>query len=91
MGTPSLLFCFVVVVFSGPYLQYMEGPRLGVKTELLASATATATPNQSRVTDLHHSSQQCRIFNPLSETRDQTCNFMDTSQIYNPLSHNGNS
>ena len=38
----------------------MEVPRLGVKLELqlLAHATATAMPNQSRVCDLHHSSGQ---------------------------------
>ena len=35
----------------------------------------------SCVCDLHHSSQQCRILNPLSEARDWTCVFMDASQI----------
>ena len=34
---------------------------------------------------------QCQIFNPLSEARDQTHILMDTSQVLNPLSHNGNS
>ena len=30
---------------------------------------------------LHHSSQQCRILNPLSEARDQTCILKDASQV----------
>ena len=30
-------------------------------------------------------------FNPLSEARDLTCILMDTSQLLNPLSYNGNS
>ena len=33
----------------------------------LAYATATATPGPSHVCDLHHSSQQCWILNPLTE------------------------
>ena len=36
----------------------------------LAYTTATATLDLSHVCDLHHSSWQCRILNPLSETRD---------------------
>ena len=44
--------------------------------ELLLSAytTATATWDLSWVCDLHHSSWQCRILNPLSEARDRTHN-----------------
>ena len=34
---------------------------------------------------------QCWIFNPLSEGSDWTLILMDTSQIRDPLSHNGNS
>ena len=61
----------------------MEVPRLGVKSELqpLAYTTATATWDPSRVCSLHHSSQQGRILNPLSEARDQTCNLMVPSRI----------
>ena len=36
---------------------------------LLAYATASAMPDLSRVCNLHHSSGQPRIFNPLSEAR----------------------
>ena len=35
----------------------------------------------SRVCDLHHSSQPCRIPDLLSEARDRTCILMDASQI----------
>ena len=61
----------------------MEVPRLGVELELqmLAYTTATATWDPSHVCDLYHSSQQCRILNPLSEARDQTQNLMVPSQI----------
>ena len=36
----------------------------------------------SCVCNLHHSLWQCWILNPLSEARDRTCIFMDTSQIH---------
>ena len=35
----------------------------------------------SGICDLHHSSWQCRILNPLSEVWDRTCNLMVPSQI----------
>ena len=58
-------------------------PRLGVKSELHLPAytTATATPGPNHVCDLHHSSWQRRILNPLIEARDQTRNFMVPSRI----------
>ena len=58
-------------------------PRWGVESELQLSAhtTATATPDLSRVFDLHHHSRQHRILNPLSEARGPTCVLMVTSQI----------
>ena len=58
----SNLFCFVLFCLSfcllGPHLRHMEVPRLGIESELqpLAYTTATATPDPSRVWDLHHSS-----------------------------------
>ena len=69
----------------------MEVPGPGVDSELQlgASATATATPDPRHTCDLHHSSQQRRILNPLSEARDQTHILMDNSRFLNPLSHNG--
>ena len=49
--------------------------------QLPAYATAMAMPDLSHICDLHHSSRQCRILNPLSEARDRTFILLDTSQI----------
>ena len=61
----------------------MEVPRLGVESELqlLACAMATAMQDLSLVYELHHSSQQCQIPDPLSEARDRTHVLMDVSWI----------
>ena len=60
-----------------------------------ATATATATStvvwDPSHACNLHYSSRQCSILNPLSEARDQTSVLIDTSQVLDPLSHDGNS
>ena len=50
---------------------HMEVPRLGVESQLQlpASTTATAVPDLSHICDLHHSSWQCWILNPLSKAR----------------------
>ena len=47
-------------------------PGVGVKSELWLKAytPATATPDLSRICDLHHSSRQHWILNPLSEAKD---------------------
>ena len=62
----------------------MEVPRLGVESKLqpLAYTTATAMQDLSHVYNLHHSSQQCQILNPLSKVRVQTHVFMDTTQVH---------
>ena len=64
-------------------LQHMEVPRPGVDLEpqLPACTRATATPDPSLVFDLHRSSWQCRIPDPLSEARDPTCILMDSRRI----------
>ena len=84
--TPLHFFCFsfsFFFFFLGPHPWHMEVPRLGVKSELqlLAYAPATAMPDLSPVFNLHRSSQQRRILNPLSEVRDQTRVLLDTSQV----------
>ena len=78
------LFFFFFFCFLGPHLQHMEVPRLEVESELqlLVYTRATAMHDLSRICGLHHSSQQCQIPSPLSETRDLTHNLMDTSQIH---------
>ena len=64
----------MVDFWGGGTPMHMEVPRLGVQLELqlLAHATTTVTATQGPrcVCDLHHSSQQGRILNPLSEARD---------------------
>ena len=74
----SFLFCFFEL-----YPWRVEVPRLGVESELHLPAypTATAMPDLSRVCNLLHSSQQCRVSDPLSEARDRTHVLMDTSRI----------
>ena len=73
----------MVIVFLGPRPQHMKVPRLGVKSELQlpAYAIATATPDPSCICNLHHSSQQPQILNPLSKARDQTYILINTSQV----------
>ena len=75
-------FCLFAIFF-GPLPRHMEVPRLGVEQELQppAYARATATRDPSRVCNLHHSSRQRRIANPLSKGRDRTCNLMVPSRI----------
>ena len=66
--------------FLGLHLRHMEVPRLGVGLEpqLLAYTTTIATPDLGHVCDLHSSSWQCQIFNPLSKARDGTHILTDT-------------
>ena len=61
----------------------MAVPRIGVQLELQPPAyvTTTAMPDLSCVCDLHHSSWQCHILNPLMEARDGTRSFMVPSWI----------
>ena len=84
-----VLFCFFV--FLGLHLQHKEGPRLVVKLELWlvvklelqlpVYATATATPDLSCIWDLHCSSWQCWILNPLRKARDRTHILMVTGRV----------
>ena len=89
----SIHFFFFLFFFLLLPVWHMEIPRLGVKLELQppACTTAIAMPDPRRICDLHHSSWQCWILNPLSQARNQTHILMYTSQVLNLLSHNGNS
>ena len=75
-------------LFFPPFLQlhlhHIEFPKLGVESalQLLAYAAATAMPDPSLISDLHHSSRQHWILNPLSKARDQTHILVDTSWVY---------
>ena len=61
----------------------MEFSRLGIWIRAVAVgyAIATAVPDPSCICNLHHSSWQCQILNPLNKARDRTCFLMDMSQI----------
>ena len=74
---------FFFFFFLGPHLRHVEVPRLGDKSELQLPvyATATVTQDPSHVCDLHQSSQQPQILNPLSKARDPNHVLMDTSQV----------
>ena len=77
----TLFFIFIFLsfcLFQGHSPRHMEVPRLGVKLELqpLAYARATAMWDPGHVCNLHHSSQQHQILNPVSKGRDRTCNLM---------------
>ena len=61
----------------------MEVLRLRVDSELQLPAytTATAMQDLSLTWDLHHSSRQRRILNPLSEGKDQTRVLTDAPRL----------
>ena len=73
----------------------MEVPSLGAESELqlpaYATVTATATPDPRFVFDLHHSSWQRWMLDPLSMAMDRTYILMDACWVLNPRSHNRNS
>ena len=79
-----LFFLFVCFVFLGLHPLHRKVPRLGVELELqlLDYTTATATWDLSCVCDLHRSSRQHQILNPLIQVRDWTCILRDNSQIH---------
>ena len=72
-----------IILVGGPYLQHVEVPRLGVKLKLQLPVytTTTAMQDPSYVCNLHYSSWQWWILNPLRKARYWTCIFMDTSWI----------
>ena len=76
---PSFLSFPSFFSFLRPLSQHME---VESELQLPAYTTATAMWDLSRVCDLHYSSRQHQILNPLSEARDQIFIFMDTSWIH---------
>ena len=80
---PDLSWHLFFCLFLGLHPWHMEIPRLGVESELQlpAYATAMAMWDPDHICDLHHSSWQHWILNPLSEARDRTLIFVDTSRV----------
>ena len=79
------------VFFLGPRVWHIEVTRLGTELELQLLACATATWDPSWVFDLHHSSQQRQILNPLNETIYPNPHLHGYYLDSLLLSHNGNS
>ena len=74
-----LLLLLLLLCFLGIWKFQVEGSSPSCSCR--PCVTAPATQDLSRVCDLHHSSGQCQIINPLSRAKDQTCILMDTSQF----------
>ena len=78
-------FCLFVYLFRSTPAAYVSSQARGriraIAAGLQAYTTATATWDLNHVCNLHHSSGQCWILNPLSEARDWTCVLMDTSWV----------
>ena len=64
-------YFFLYFFFLRTHPKYMEFPSLGLESELQLPAytTATATRDLNHICNLHDSSRQCQIFNPLSVAR----------------------
>ena len=79
----NFFFFFFFFAFQGHTHSILEVPRPRVRLDLqvLAYTTAIAIQGPSHVWDLHRSSWQHQISDPLSEVRDQTRILMDPSQI----------
>ena len=84
LRTAFFIISKVIWVFQDNIRGIWKSPGQGFKSELqlLAYSTATAMQNLSRICNVHHSSLQRWIFNPLSKARDRTRIFMDTSWIH---------
>ena len=68
LAMPFLPFSLIFRAVSTGYGSSQAGGKS--ELQLPAYATATVTPDPSRVCDLHPSSRQRQILNPLSEARD---------------------
>ena len=80
------LFCFALFCFCllrvAPLVYGSSLAKGEIRAAVvLACATATPTQDLSCICNLHQSSQQCQILNPLSEASVWTCVLMDTSWV----------
>ena len=65
--------------------------QLKIRATSVTYTTATeTTQGPSRVFNLHHSSRQRQILNPLNKARERTYNFMVPRGIRQPLRHDRN-
>ena len=66
-------------------------PGVELELQLPAYITATEMQDPNCICNLHCTFRQRQVLNPLIEVVEQTCILMGTSQVLNPLNHNGNS
>ena len=83
----DIFISFSSFFFLRPHLQHID-----VKSELQLQPTPQPQKYQIQAASATYAeARQHQILNPLSKTRDQTCSFMDTNQVLNPLSYYGHS
>ena len=77
-------FFFVFLPFSRAVPVVYGGSQARGRIRAVATRLHQSHSNAdpSCVCNLHHSSQQCWILNPMNKARDQTFTFMDTSRVW---------
>ena len=77
------IFVLLCLFFRAAPLAYRSSWARGRIRAAIASLhhSHSKTQDPSRICDLHHSSWQGRILNPLNKTRDRTCNLMVPSRV----------
>ena len=76
------LFIFCFRATSAEYGSSQASDQIGAVAAGLATATATATQDPSHFCDLHQSSEEHWILNPLSKARDWIHILMDTNWVH---------
>ena len=89
-GTTPAFYFFILLLFRATPTVY-RGSQARGQIRAAAAGLRHSNSDPSQVCDLHHSSQQRQILNPLSKVRDRTCILKDPSWVHKPLSHEGNS
>ena len=89
----SFFLCLLFRAASAAYESSQASSQIGAAAGRLSCSSWPMLQPQpcsirAPICNLHHSSQQHRILNPLSKARNQTCILMDISWVLNPLSHN---
>ena len=74
-------FFFFFRAIPATYESYRARGWIGATAGSLHHGPSKLGSDLSHICNLHYSSLQCQIFNPLSEVRDRTRILMDTSQI----------
>ena len=78
----SFSFFFLLFRATPPVAHGRSQAGVELELQLPAYTTDTAMPDPSCICNLHRSSWQCQVLNPLNKVRYQTRILMDTSQIH---------